>query len=94
MCETGGMKSINVEMLMNHSTGVTDSYYRPREQELLEDYLIAVENLTIIKNNKNDNNNKELIEKEISQKNKDALTTMSDQIIMLMREVEILKNKK
>lgn len=41
------MKSLNVETLMGHSTGVTDSYYRPSEQDLLEDYLKAVPLLTI-----------------------------------------------
>ena len=33
------MKSIDVEVLMGHSIGVTDSYYRPKEREILEDYL-------------------------------------------------------
>jgi len=41
------MKPINVELLMGHSTGLSDSYYRPRENELLEDYLKAVPLLTI-----------------------------------------------
>jgi hypothetical protein len=36
------MKPINVETLMGHSTGVSDSYYRPTEKELLEDYLREV----------------------------------------------------
>jgi hypothetical protein len=46
-CEIAGMKPINVEKLMNHSTGISDSYYRATESELLEDYLKAVETLTI-----------------------------------------------
>lgn len=41
------MKPINVEWLMGHSTGVSDSYYRPTEQELLTDYLRAVPLLQI-----------------------------------------------
>lgn len=41
------MKPINVEWLMGHSTGISDSYYRPTENELLEDYLKAVPLLTI-----------------------------------------------
>ncbi len=41
------MKPINVETLMGHSTGISDSYYRPTEKELLEDYLRAVPQLTI-----------------------------------------------
>ena len=27
-CENAGMKPINIEKLMNHSTGISDSYYR------------------------------------------------------------------
>jgi hypothetical protein len=46
-CEIAGMKPINVEKLMNHSTGISDSYYRATEQELLEDYLKAADMLSI-----------------------------------------------
>jgi hypothetical protein len=41
------MKSINIEKLMGHSIGISDSYYRITEDELLEDYLKAVSMLTI-----------------------------------------------
>jgi integrase len=46
-CEIAGMKPINVETLLSHSIGVSDSYYRPTEGELFEDYLKAVEMLTV-----------------------------------------------
>ena len=46
-CEIAGMKPINIEKLMNHSTGISDSYYRATEQELLEDYLKAIDMLSI-----------------------------------------------
>jgi hypothetical protein len=45
--EQSGMKPINVEILMGHSVGISDSYYRPTENELLQDYLKAVDALTI-----------------------------------------------
>lgn len=41
------MRPINVETLMGHSTGISDSYYRPTEKDLLDDYLKAVPPLTI-----------------------------------------------
>lgn len=41
------MRPINVETLMGHSTGISDSYYRPTDRELLEDYLNAVPLLTV-----------------------------------------------
>ena len=46
-CELAGMKSINVEELMGHSVGISDSYYRASENEFLDDYLKAVLLLTI-----------------------------------------------
>ncbi len=41
------MKSANVEILMEHRLEVSDSYYKPTEKELLEDYLKAIDFLTI-----------------------------------------------
>jgi hypothetical protein len=46
-CEIEGMKPINIEKLMNHSVGISDSYYRATENELLEDYLKTVDLLSI-----------------------------------------------
>ncbi len=54
------MKPINVEILMSHSTGVSDSYYRPIEKDLLDDYEHAVDLLTI-------NNDKIALQKQIEQ---------------------------
>lgn len=41
------MKPINVEILMDHTIGIGDSYYRPTDNDLLDDYLKAVPVLTI-----------------------------------------------
>ena len=46
-CELAGVKPINVENLMGHSTGISDAYYRPSENELLDDYLKAIDSLTV-----------------------------------------------
>jgi integrase len=46
-CELAGVKPINIENLMGHSTGISDAYYRPNESELLDDYLKAMDSLTI-----------------------------------------------
>jgi integrase len=45
--EYSAMKSINVELLMGHNIGVSGHYYRPTEMEVLQDYLKAVDALTI-----------------------------------------------
>ena len=46
-CEMAGMKPINIEKLMGHSVGISDSYYRATENELLDDYLKAANLLTL-----------------------------------------------
>ena len=50
-CEISGMKPINIEKLMGHSIGISGSYYRATENELLEDYLKAIDALTIDNDN-------------------------------------------
>ncbi len=89
--EIGGMKPINVETLMGHSTGISDSYYRPTESELLEDYLKIVAHLTI----KSENRLKTEVEeiKERDHVNADAISTLSDQVMKLMVELQELKKQ-
>jgi len=41
------MKSLNVEILMGHDIGISKPYYKPSEQELLQDYVKAIDLLTI-----------------------------------------------
>ena len=41
------MRPINVEITMGHDIGVSASYYKPMENEVLQDYLNAVDSLTI-----------------------------------------------
>jgi integrase len=45
------MKPINVEKTMGHNIGVSQSYYKPTEREVMEDYLKAVPLLTIESHN-------------------------------------------
>jgi hypothetical protein len=46
-CEISGMKPINIETLLSHNIGISNSYYRPTENELLQDYLRSEDALTI-----------------------------------------------
>lgn len=61
------MKPINVELTMGHDIGVSASYYKPTEKEVLEDYLRAVSLLTI----SNDNTILQKEVAELQQKSKD-----------------------
>ena len=49
LAANAGMKSINLEICMGHNIGVSKSYYKPSEKEVLEDYLNAVGALTLSK---------------------------------------------
>ena len=51
-CELAGLRSIVVEILLAHSTGISDSYFRPTAIELLEEYLKAADFLTISEENR------------------------------------------
>src|SRR5215203_2877443 len=51
-CEASGMRSLHIEMLLGHNTGITKSYYRPLESEILADYQKAIPLLTIEEANK------------------------------------------
>jgi hypothetical protein len=46
------MKPINVEITMGHNIGLSSCYYKPTEKEVLQDYLKAVEYLTINDSNR------------------------------------------
>ena len=97
------MKVMNVKLLMDHDTGISKSYYRPTEQELLEDYIKSINILTINKNNNNaliekevkelkeKNENNEYLIKSKLQERDDAIVNLSDQVMKLMQEVEKLK---
>jgi hypothetical protein len=94
-CELAGMKPINIEILMGHSTGISDSYYRATEAELLEDYLKAVDFLTV-----NDQHKLQREVAEISEKAKEEnslvkakLQERDNDIAELKAAVAFLTNK-
>jgi hypothetical protein len=74
------MKSINIEKLMGHSVGISDSYYRATESELLEDYLKAIDFLTI--------NEENMLRKKIK-----VLEVERSKIDALQSKLEDLENK-
>lgn len=99
------MKSINVEICMGHNIGVSKSYYKPSSNDMLDDYLKAVDLLSIITqiNNglqkeiselKEGNKNNVYLIKEKLQEKDDALATLSDRLIKLSEEVEKLKSSR
>ena len=101
-CESAGMRSINIETLMGHSLGLSDSYYRPTEEEILNDYLNATNALTlsnlhdvqerieelIVKTEDSDRNTKGQLEEKDQ-----AIVALSDQVMKLSSEIDMLKQK-
>jgi len=88
-CEIAGMKPINVEKLMNHSCGISDNYYRITEAELLQDYLKAVDLLTI-------NSDKLILQKkvtELSERSKEENYIITGKLQQKDTEVQILREK-
>ena len=61
------MKPINVELTMGHNIGLSACYYKPTEKEIMDDYLKAVNSLTI----NYDNRKLEGQISELKERNKD-----------------------
>lgn len=84
-CEISGMKSINIEILMGHSIGISDSYYKITEDELLNEYLKAIEHLTLSNENQLQNQVSEMMVR--NQKDTDQI---SDKILEKEKEIKFL----
>jgi hypothetical protein len=64
--ENARVKQLNVALLISHKTGMADHYRRPIEETVLEDYLNAVDLLTIGHDDDNDNSKSSmLLQKEV-----------------------------
>jgi hypothetical protein len=83
------MRPINVEITMGHNIGISASYYRPTEQEVLEDYCKAVELLTI-------NNERQTLQKqvfELTEKNKEENYVIRGRLSEKEREIQSIRKK-
>jgi integrase len=88
-CEIAGMKPINIEKLMNHSTGISDSYYRATENELLDDYLKAVDLLSI-------NYDRLTLQKqvaELTEKSKEENYIIKGKLSEKEKEIQLLRQR-
>jgi hypothetical protein len=79
------MKSINIEILMGHSIGISDSYYKITEEELLREYLKAVKHLTLSDENLLQNQVSEIFSR--NQKNAELI---NDKILEKEKEIKFL----
>ena len=83
------MKPINVEITMGHNIGVSASYYKPTEREVMEDYLKAISLLEIGTNGKK-------LEKKISdlkEESKNNELLINAKLLERNQEITTLKEK-
>jgi hypothetical protein len=83
------MKPLNISYLMSHDTGITQHYFKPKQEELLEDYLKVIDLLTI-------NNNQKILEKqimELREKNHDNEYIIKAKLNEKDEEIHELKKK-
>jgi protein-tyrosine-phosphatase len=71
------------EMLVGHNTGLNKSYYKPQDEEILQEYLKAIDSLTI--------NNENKLKKQIEEvtKERDQIKAMEEkhkEELNIMRE--------
>jgi len=88
------MKPINIEKLLSHSIGISNSYYRPTENELLEDYLKVSDLLQIDKQSQLQNELHQYQQKnqEESLMIKGRLQERDEQINALIKKQEQFEN--
>ncbi len=83
------MKSLNVEILMGHDIGLANSYYKPSERDLLEDYLKAADLLTI---NVDEKRMKIQIER-LNEKSKESNYIIEGKLAEKEKEMSSMKNQ-
>lgn len=98
--EQARMPSIKIELLLGHSLGVTDSYIRFTEEQMLEDYIKITDyltiNQTVILVNKSLRKQGELIQKSIKdmeEKQKTELAAIQTKYYQSLEQHSIAINK-
>ena len=86
-CEISGMKSINIEILMGHSIGISDSYYKITQDDLLTEYLKASDYLMI----SNENQIQKQYE-EIQLQNQNDIKFVEGELFEKENEIKVLNH--
>jgi len=82
------MRPANIEMLMGHDLGISKSYYKPTENELLDDYLKSVDLLTV-----NEENRLKRKINELNEKNNVNQYVISSKLMEREKEIKKLEEK-
>ena len=99
--EQARIPSIKIEMLMGHSLGVSDSYVRFTEEQMLEDYLKTTDfltvNQTVVLINKSLKKQEETIHKslgDMEERHKTEITAIHEKYEQMISEFESDKQEK
>ena len=87
-CELAGMKPINIESLMGHSTGKSEPYYRPTENDLLQDYLKCIDALSV-----NDERTLQKKVEDLANKSKDNEYMVNAKLLEKEQEIQLLRQR-
>jgi hypothetical protein len=82
------MKPITIENLMGHSTGISDSYYRPTENDLLQDFLKCIDALTI-----DDQRSLQTKVEDLANKSKDNDYLVNAKLVEKEKQIDVLIRK-
>jgi hypothetical protein len=104
------MKSLHVEMIMGHNTGLARNYYRPNENEILNEYYKAIPYLTINDEyrlskqvqelKQQDDYQKYVIDKKMKEKDEEianmrqAMRTVSESVNKMKNDFIVLQREK
>jgi integrase len=73
------------EMMLGHSIGLSDAYYRPTEKRMLQEYLKVVDELTI-----NDENRLKRANQELKEKLEDRFNKIDLQLNEIQKQMRII----
>lgn len=88
MCHSSAIKPAVAELLLGHSLGLGDSYLRFTEEEILQEYIKAIDNLTI-----NDENRLRLQVRVLTNKTKDTEQIINAKLAEKDRELQALRQR-
>ena len=82
------MKSLHVEMMLGHNTGLAKNYYRPHQRELLEEYIKAIDHLTV-----NDEYRLSKQVQELTEKNEDSEYVIKGKLQEKDEQIKIIQSQ-
>lgn len=83
------MRLVIVEITMGHDIGISESYYKPTEREILDDYLNAVDILLI-------DNDKLTLQKQVAdlkEKSKEKNSIIKVNLLVRENEIQLLRQR-